>query len=437
LGYGQAEDPVTAQELHDAFELVGKTLDGQYRVERVVGEGGFGVVYKGRHLALEQPIAIKALKVMDADDPAIQEALLTKFKEEAKLLYTLSQASLNIVRSVDFGSISAPNGAWAPYMVLEWLEGISLAEDLDRRRRRGLRGRSSDEAIALLACAAEGLAVAHERRVAHRDVKPANLFLVDDPKGAHLKVLDFGIAKVLRDDDKGGTRSKFASFTWAYAAPEQIDPRIGQQGLATDVYAFGLVLTEVLTDRQPVEARDVVAMVKAATDPMIRPTPRQRGANVPDWLETVCRRALAVDPRQRYPTLGELWHALTLAHGAPRLSQSGPHVFVGTTPGTVHQAPLPQAMAPSASRVVATPPPYTPPPPAPVAPAAPYGMQPSWRGQTPMTPYGPPRPPLQTGWGRRMVPAKRDGTMVLFVVLMVLSVLFVGTCAAIHRACGG
>jgi len=427
---------VSQQAFHDTFALVGKTLDGQYRVEKVIGEGGFGVVYKGRHISLEQPIAIKALKVLDAEEPEVQQALLGKFKEEAKLLYTLSQASLNIVRSMDFGSIVTPNGVWAPYMVLEWLEGMSLSEDLDQRRRAGMRGRSVEEAITLLASAAEGLSVAHERRVAHRDVKPANFFLMKDAKGQHhLKVLDFGIAKVLRDDDgKGGTKSKFASFTWAYAAPEQLDPRVGQQGLATDVYAFALVLTEVLTDRQPVEGRDVVALLKAATDPTVRPTPKQRGANVPDWLETVCRRALAVDPKSRYPTMGEFWTALTLAQGRPlsKPPSAAPQTpNPPTKPSAGNAPPMPQPQAMPARQ---TPPPPTPPP----SPHM-YGLPPTYQGPAPMVPWQPPQQqPMQPQtWGRRpMMPVKSDATVIVFVVLMVLSVMFIGTCAVAHSACG-
>ncbi len=85
---------MSSAQLEDPFGLVGTTLDGQYRADQVVGEGGFGVVYRGWHASLEQPIAIKALKVMSADDRATQDALFAKFKDEAKLLYTLSQASL-------------------------------------------------------------------------------------------------------------------------------------------------------------------------------------------------------------------------------------------------------------------------------------------------------------------------------------------------------
>ena len=126
------------QPVLDPFGLVGTTLDGQYRADQVVGEGGYGVVYRGWHVSLEQPIAIKALKVMSAEDRAVQDALFAKFKDEAKLLYTLSQASLHIVRSMDFGAVTTATGAWAPYMVLEWLAGA-----LARRRPRAAPSRAA------------------------------------------------------------------------------------------------------------------------------------------------------------------------------------------------------------------------------------------------------------------------------------------------------
>jgi serine/threonine-protein kinase len=337
---------VSSAQLEDPFGLAGTTLDGQYRADKVVGEGGYGVVYKGWHASLEQPIAIKALKVMSADDRAVQDALFAKFKDEAKLLYTLSQASLHIVRSMDFGAVTTATGAWAPYMVLEWLEGRSLAEDLAQRRKQGMRGRSLEEALALLEPAAEGLGVAHHRRVAHRDIKPANFFLLDSGEGPRVKVLDFGIAKIIRDGEGPGTRSPFASFTWLYAAPEQLDPRIGQTGLATDVYSFALLLSELLTDRVPTEGRDVVSLLKAAIDPTVRPTPRQRGANVPDGIEVACRRALAVDPKVRFATIPELWAALSAARRPtiPPMVSSGPI----TTPSSDPQRPsgvIPSSLA--------------------------------------------------------------------------------------------
>jgi serine/threonine protein kinase len=173
------------------------------------------------------------------------------------------------VRSLDFGATTTPSGAWAPFMVLEWLDGRSLADDLAERRARNLRGRSVAEAFAILQPVAEGLAVAHQRQVVHRDIKPANIFLLAGgatvPQGPLVKVLDFGIAKIMKDGESAGTKGTFASFTWGYASPEQLDPRLGTTGLQTDVYGFALLLTELLTDRQPSDERDVVGVMKAAS----------------------------------------------------------------------------------------------------------------------------------------------------------------------------
>ncbi len=466
-----------ASQIEDPFGLVGSTLDGQYRIDQVVGEGGFGVVYKGWHVSLEQPIAIKALKVL-ADERSIQDALFAKFKDEAKLLYTLSQESLNIVRSMDFGATTSPNGLWAPYMVLEWLAGKSLADDLSDRRRRGLRGRTLDEALSLLEPAAEGLSVAHQHRVAHRDIKPANFFLLAADSGPRVKVLDFGIAKIVRDNELPGTRSPFASFTWLYAAPEQLDPRVGQSGLTTDVYSFALLLTELLTDRVPVEGRDVVTLLRAATDVTVRPTPKQRGVNVPDGIEVVCRRALAVDPRSRFASIGELWAALVAARrssvpqimgpGTPaggsasasppsafaqtalpptKPSQSaGPGVFIPS--GALLGPPTPPLHSPLPSPPLGPPPMGAPgyPPTHPSAQQAPYPPMSVLHGPPMMHHPSQMSPPPMTGPpGARMVPRMQPRAItpssnaslpvILAVIGLVVGVMFMATCGALHAAC--
>ena len=197
--------PVTNAAGSDSFELVGSVVDRQFRVDAVIGEGGFAVVYKGWHLSLDQPIAIKALKMPGANDAGFQGTLLAKFREEAKLTYVLSQATLNIVRIIDFGATTAPTGAWVPFAVQEWLDGETLAQDLRRRRQQGMRGRPLAEAMRILEPAARALAIAHQRRVVHRDVKPGNIFLLapaSDAQGLLLKVLDFGIAKVIREGSR-------------------------------------------------------------------------------------------------------------------------------------------------------------------------------------------------------------------------------------------
>ncbi|MBX3210685.1 MAG: protein kinase [Labilithrix sp.] len=443
--------------LQDPFGLSGTLLDGQYRVDEVVGEGGFGVVYRGRHLSLDQPIAIKVLKGLDGGDVRINALVLEKFRAEARLLYTLSQSSLHIVRALDFGAATMPSGAWAPFMVLEWLEGRSLAEDLAERQRRGARGRSLDEALAIIEPIVDGLAAAHQQKVAHRDVKPANVFLLASPPGRpgpQLKVLDFGIAKIMQDGESVGTKGTFASFTWLYAAPEQLEPRRGATGLATDVYALALVLTELLTDRSPIDDRDVVGIMKAATDPDRRPTPRSRGANVPDEIEAVCQRALALDPESRFPSVMELWDALVAArtsasagstmkppavapHGAATalltpLSRASASVGAIAASPPIGTRP-PGQLAPSA--LFASPPPGTSPPASP-----PPGTSPPASPPRVVAPYAASPPPgsLPPGQRPRRNPARADGSspvVVVTIILFVLTVLFAFSYAAIQGAC--
>src|SRR6185295_8420987 len=138
-------------------------------------------------------------------------------------------------------------------------------------------------------------------------VKPGNVFLLRDPgpRGPNVKVLDFGIAKIMKEGEAAGTKGTFASFTWLYAAPEQLDPRVGAIGLATDVYAFGLPITEMLTGRPAMDAPDTIGIMRGAMDTARRPTPRTMGANVSDDIEAVLRKALSVNPNDRYPSIVE------------------------------------------------------------------------------------------------------------------------------------
>jgi serine/threonine protein kinase len=400
---------------HDPFGLVGSVLERQFRVDAMVGEGGFGVVYKGWHLTLDQPIAIKALKMPEAGDAATQATILAKFREEAKLSYVLSQSTLHIVRTIDFGATSTPVGAWVPFAVLEWLEGETLAQNLARRRAQRMRGRSFAEMMTLLAPAAQALALAHQKRVAHRDIKPGNVFLLASGAPA-LKLLDFGIAKVMREGATAGgspvQTTGFLSFTPMYAAPEQLDSRLGPTGPWTDVYGFALVVTEVLTDRAPFDGDDVTTILKAALDTHRRPSPRARGANVTDAVEGVIARALAVDPKVRFTDAGEMWRALEHA------ARQQPPI---TTPPP-RQTPPPQTPPPQTPPPQSMPPRYSAPP-AMLAPMSP----PSYAPHAP-SPYvtGPPsslgattRPPRK-GSGDIIV-----GVMIGAGLLVLMIVLFV------------
>jgi serine/threonine protein kinase len=313
--------------LVDVFGLVGHLLEGQYRVDAVIGEGGYGVVYKGWHIAFELPIAIKALKMPEVTNAEARIEMHNRFRSEAKLLYTLSQASLSIVRCVHFNTYMTPTRVWVPYLVLEWLNGRPLSAELEERRRHGARGRSLEEALQFLTPVANALVYAHRQRVAHRDVKPANVFLTND---AGPKLLDFGIAKVMETGATASTAQRTeggaGAFTPYYAAPEQLDPRLGATGPWTDVYGFALLLVEMLSDKAPMEGSDLVSVVAQATDPGRRPTPRALGVQAPDAVEAAFQKALAVDPRARFADLAAFWDALTTAS---RLGVSGKHVSAG------------------------------------------------------------------------------------------------------------
>ncbi len=326
----------------DPLRLIGQTLDGAYRVDSVVGQGGFGVVYRGYHLAFEQPVAVKCLRIPGDFEPDTRQAFLKKFREEGRLLYQLSQGTLGIVRSIALGDVTSPNGIWTPFVVLEWLEGLPLSVDLEQRAAQRLGGRSLTEMLKLFDMPARALAYAHQHRVAHRDIKPANLFLIPSQpiQGVPtVKVLDFGIAKVMAEGANAtranATQMGFSSFTPQYAAPEQFDPRFGSTGPWSDVYAFAILLVEVLTNTPVYGGRDAVDIMADTLGHGPRPTPRNRGVRLPDAIEAVFARAMALSPKDRFADVGAFWDALLAAR-------------VSATPATV-------PMAPNAARLAAPP----------------------------------------------------------------------------------
>ncbi|AGP38942.1 bifunctional serine/threonine-protein kinase/formylglycine-generating enzyme family protein [Sorangium cellulosum] len=321
----------------DPFGWVGATIGGKYRLDAVVGEGGFGVVYRGHHLGFDEPVAVKCLKLLGSLAPAEREAFQRMLLNEGRLLHRLSRASAGIVQALDTGAAVSPSGEWTPYLVLEWLEGAPLDHDIAARRARGGAARPLAEAIALLAPAARALEVAHAQGVAHRDIKPANLFLADIGGRRTLKVLDFGIAKVLGElssmtQAMAETGSALRAFTVHYGAPEQFHQRFGATGPWTDVFALALVLIEVASGSRALLGSDVTQLYIAATDPAFRPSLRGAGVSAPEAVEAVVRRALAVEPRERYRTAGELWGALEAA-------MAGAAASVGAAPSGGAAAP--------------------------------------------------------------------------------------------------
>jgi formylglycine-generating enzyme required for sulfatase activity len=295
--------------------LIGTTVAEKYAVESVVGEGGFAVVYRATHMLWKRPVAVKVFKALGEVAPSERQKLLGDFIQEGALLADLSERSTAICQARDVGMLTTPSGEEVPYMVLEWLEGEPLEAVLASERDRGTPLRSLEQAIHLLDPAAEALALAHKQGIAHRDVKPANVFVLGDPRGneVSVKLLDFGIAKVVQDAQKmgfGKTAGHITSFTPAYGAPEQFNRAYGATGPWTDVFAFALVMVETITGHEPLAGDTLVQLAYAASDPAVRPTPRRFGANMSDEVDAVFLKALAVKPEDRHQTAGEFWTAL-------------------------------------------------------------------------------------------------------------------------------
>jgi serine/threonine protein kinase len=186
--------------------------------------------------------------------------------------------------------------AASPWMAMELLEGETLAEALRARRRDGRR-RSEAEVFSFFLPVLEVIAFAHSKGIAHRDLKPANIF-VSKEDGGTLKVLDFGIAKVLQGDEVATgdtmTSSTMQMFSPQYGAPEQFAAK--KTGKYTDVFSLGLILTELLTDKAPLsENGDRTECMMAAFDKRERPTPRRHGAaGVSEATEAVIAKAVAI-----------------------------------------------------------------------------------------------------------------------------------------------
>jgi hypothetical protein len=291
-------------ELTDPFELIGTIVERKFRVDRVVAEGGFGVVYAGHHLALDVPVAVKVLRPRGGGDPAEWADAVARFLLEAKAIARLRHPA--VVGVLDSGVLTTERFAHAvPWIVLEWIDGETLAAHLAARRGEG--GRSPTETLALLRPVFEAIAAAHDAGVAHRDLKPGNIMLARTPGGARARVLDFGIAKLSQGEMRpaGGatmTTTDQRAFSPVCAAPEQVSGT--RTGPWTDVYGLALLATEVLTDAPPYPPDDAVTALSAVFDPR-RPTPARVGIDVGAW-EPVLARALAVGVIERHGDAREL-----------------------------------------------------------------------------------------------------------------------------------
>ena len=322
---GMLRPVVTTHGPADALGLVGSTVD-HVRFDACVDAGGFGLIYRGFHEGLGETVAIKCLRTAAIlkTNEALREALEGRFRDETKLLYRLSQGNLDIVRCISSGTLVAPRTKeYTPYMVLEWLDGCTLSVELKERRDRHLGVRNLEQAVKLLDSAVGGLAYAHSHDVVHRDVKPGNLFLTRTREGVRMKVLDFGLAKILCDEAIGirpsvetGIGVHFCSPS--YGAPEQYSSQIGKIGPSTDVYSLTLVLYEIMLGEKVRPAGNLAEGLLKAIDPASgSPSASDLGLEVPRAVEVLLKRSLAQNPAQRPHDAGVFWSLLKEAMAAP------------------------------------------------------------------------------------------------------------------------
>jgi tRNA A-37 threonylcarbamoyl transferase component Bud32 len=281
---------------------VGSVLDGRYRIDSVLGKGGMGRVYKGEHTGIGKAVAIKVLhSKLGGSREAAQ-----RFQREALASGRLDHA--NIVGVSDFGVLE--DGSL--YLVMEALEGETLGDRLQREKRIPW-----PEALEIVRGVLAGLRHAHDRGVVHRDIKPDNIFLANKDGDRVVKILDFGIAKLVAGDanDPASTRAGLTVGTPAYLSPEQAVG--GEIKPATDLYSLSIVFFEMLTGRTPYDDKDPLAMLTAHVS---RDVPSfaevAPDLQVPPGLEAVIGKGLAKISDERFPTANEYADALQQVLGA-------------------------------------------------------------------------------------------------------------------------
>jgi serine/threonine-protein kinase len=271
----------------------GDLLGGKYRIERVIGQGGMGVVAAARHTELHQRVAIKVLPLHLASDKDLVERFMREARAAARL------RSEHAVKVVDVGTRS--NGS--PYIVMELLEGEDLGKMLERGPLRVA------DAVDFILQACEAVAEAHSLGIVHRDLKPTNLFLSTKLDGkALVKVLDFGLAKRVDMQDRALTATTAVMGSPQYMSPEQMKAS-RDVDFRTDVWSLGVCLYELVSTRLPFDAVavPVLCAMVLKDDPIPLPSVRP---DVPLALWGVIRRCLMKDPTQRYATISELAKAL-------------------------------------------------------------------------------------------------------------------------------
>ena len=373
--------------IHTDEERIGTAVAGKYRIEQVLGRGGMGTVFRGVHAWTGRRVAVKLLKPMFAQDPQT----VTRFLHEARAAASISHP--NVVEVLDMGR----EDDGTVYLVLELLQGESLADHLARRRKITVH-----DAVELLSPIMDALSAAHARGIVHRDLKPDNVFLSRDGAGRLVpKLLDFGVAKLMEPTSGTVTQTGVVIGTPLYMSPEQAGAR-RDIGPPADVWSMAVVLYEALTGTLPYEETSTTALVVAILTTPPKPL-ASRDASLPREVCEVVDRALAREPSARWGSIRELRDALArVAASLPRAPELATAALAHTLPGgTSTDAPT-EARVPAGTSSELTPLPAwardgaTAPPPLDAAMVAPVNAASTARAEVPpVAPAAPSAPVVE------------------------------------------
>jgi serine/threonine-protein kinase len=273
----------------------GEVIAGRYVLRRKLGEGGMGVVWIAHSRALDVEVALKMLRRELAGTAAVE-----RMAREARTAAQLGHPAL--VRVLDFGTSELGQ----PFVAMELLEGEELHARLAREKRIG-----ASNAVALLLPIIDGLGTAHEKGIVHRDVKPENIFIAKDQQGrVQPKVLDFGIAKLGRDNTPSRlTQVGAVMGSPYYLSPEQAEG-LDDIDFRSDIWAIGVVLYEIITGTPPFDGPNYNALLRSVLRDTPKPITEHAVGDRQLW--TIIERCLRKDRDQRWGSMWELGEALAL-----------------------------------------------------------------------------------------------------------------------------
>jgi serine/threonine protein kinase len=323
-------------------QRIGQLIDDRYRVLGVIGRGGMGTVYKAEHVAIRRVVAVKLLHASLARVPEVSR----RFEREAFAIGRIEHP--NCVNVSDFGRL--PDGSL--YLVMEYLEGRALSDELTARGRI-----PPARTLHIVKHVLRGLGHAHANEIVHRDVKPENVILIEydgDPDFA--KILDFGIAKLVGSAAQAGGSDKLTQAGMAFGTPIYMSPEqaLGQQidGRA-DLYAASVMAFEMITGLPPFQSEDKIEVMSMhASRPLPTMAEVAPGLEVPPVVEQLLQRGLAKRAAERFPNAAAYIAAIDA-------------VLSEIAPGLRAQTPVPTMATGSAAfpgEVILTPMPMTPPP---------------------------------------------------------------------------